>query len=166
VQTHFNEQLRERQGNIQGNKGVGELLTSSGDSGELEQRRGHREASGRRRWSSSCLVKKLVSEGRANQRGWGQTRRCPTLLAKGRSSPRHWARQKLNDGHRTGGRPRRASRARAQSERGRGCSAEGATERGRVSDCVRAPEKAQASGVWPAWARPRRRARAARGGRF
>jgi hypothetical protein len=39
--------------------------------------------------------------------GWGQTERCPTLLAKRRSSPRQRARQRLNDGHKTGGRPRR-----------------------------------------------------------
>ena len=35
---------------------------------------------------------------------------------------------------------------RAQRETGRGCSAEGATERGRASECGRAPEKARARG--------------------
>jgi hypothetical protein len=37
--------------------------------------------------------------------------------------------------------------ARAERERGRGCSAEGATEWGRVSECGRAPEKARAHGA-------------------
>jgi hypothetical protein len=36
--------------------------------------------------------------------------------------------------------------ARAERERGRGCLAEGATERGRTSECGRAPEKARACG--------------------
>jgi hypothetical protein len=45
------------------------LLTSSGDSRALEQRRGRRETLGRRRWSSGCKVRKLVSMDRANQRG-------------------------------------------------------------------------------------------------
>jgi hypothetical protein len=116
---------------------VGELFTSSGDSGALEQRRGRREASGRQRRSSSCQVNKPVRADKTNQRSLGRTRRCPTLLAKGRSSPRQWARQKLNGGHRTGGRPQRASRTRAQSER----EGEGARLRaqlsggGRVSVC-------------------------------
>jgi hypothetical protein len=35
---------------------------------------------------------------------------------------------------------------RAKRERGRGCSAEGATKRGRASECVRTPEKAWARG--------------------
>jgi hypothetical protein len=56
-------------------------------------------------------------------------------------------RQRLNDGHRTGGGPRRASRRMHRArERGRGCSAGGATERGRASECGRAPEKAQTRG--------------------
>jgi hypothetical protein len=36
--------------------------------------------------------------------------------------------------------------ARAKREIGRGCSGEGATERGRASECVRAPNKARARG--------------------
>jgi hypothetical protein len=89
-----------------------------------------------------------VSTDRANQRGLGQTGRCPTLLAKRWSSPRQRARQKLNDGHRTSGGPRRASRhAQSEKDRGPGCSAGGATERGRASECRRAPEKARARGV-------------------
>jgi hypothetical protein len=140
------------------------LFTSSGDSGALEQRRGRREASGRRRRSSSCQVNKPVRADRANQRSLGRTRRCPTLLAKGRSSPRQWARQKLNGGHRTGGRPQRASRTRAQSER----EGEGARLRaqlsggGRVSVCG-LQKRLGRVGAWPgnarSWVRPWRRAR-------
>jgi hypothetical protein len=68
------------------------LLTSSGDSGALEQQRGQRETSGRRRRSSYCKVSKPVSVGRTSPRVWGQTGRCPTLLAKRWSSPRQRAR--------------------------------------------------------------------------
>jgi hypothetical protein len=89
-----------------------------------------------------------MSADPVNKMGWGQTVGCPTLLAKRRSSPRQRARQRLNGGHRTNDGPWRAARSslgtRAERERGRGCSAEGATERGRASECGRAPEKARA----------------------
>jgi hypothetical protein len=42
------------------------LLTTSGDSRALEQRRGRRETSGRWRWSSGCKVRKPVSTDRVN----------------------------------------------------------------------------------------------------
>jgi hypothetical protein len=80
--------------------------------------------------------------------GRGQTERCPTLLAKRWSSLRQRARQKLNDGHRTGGGPHRASRpARREREIGQGCSTRGATERGRASECGRALEKGSGAGA-------------------
>jgi hypothetical protein len=63
------EQLRRRQGRAREIKGVGSFLTSRGDSGALEQRRGRRQALGRRRRSSGCKVKKPVSADRAKQRG-------------------------------------------------------------------------------------------------
>jgi hypothetical protein len=57
----------------------------------------------------------------------------------------------------------------AEQERGRGCLAEGATERGRASERGRGPEKARARGSLPGnartWARPRCGARAVRRGK-
>jgi hypothetical protein len=56
-----------------------------------------------------------------------------------------------------------------ERERGRGCSAKGATERGRANERGRGPEKARARGSWLGntwtWARPRRVARAVRKGK-
>jgi hypothetical protein len=58
----------------------------------------------------------------------------------------------------------------AERERGRGCSAEGATERGRASECGGVQKRLGHVKAWPenarSWARPRRRAQAIRGGRF
>jgi hypothetical protein len=129
--TCFNEQSREGQGNKRGNKGMGSLLTSRGNSGELEQRRGRRETSGRRRWGFGCTGRTLVSTDRAKQRGWGQTRGCPALLAKRRSSPRQRTRQTLDDGARNGGGSRQSSTgACAKRYRERESLAGGVTGRG------------------------------------
>jgi hypothetical protein len=58
----------------------------------------------------------------------------------------------------------------AERERGRGCSAEGATERGRASECGGVQKRLGHVKAWPenarSWARPRRRAQAIRGRRF
>jgi hypothetical protein len=137
---------------------MGELLTLSEDSGALEQRRERWEASGRRRWSSACMVKKPVSANRANQRGWGQTRWRPTLLSKWRSSPMQRARQELNDDHRMGGRPRRASRACAQSEReGEGVRLRAQLRRGGRVSVGGLQKRLGRVGAWPrnvrSWAR-------------
>jgi hypothetical protein len=45
-----------------------------------------------------------------------------------------------------GERRRSSMGTRVERERGRGCSAKGATERGRASECGRGPEKARARG--------------------
>jgi hypothetical protein len=129
---------------------MGGLLTSSGDSGVLEQRRGRREASGRRWWGFSCTGRTPVSADWANQRGGGKPRGCPELLTKRRNSPRQQARQRLNSGHNerrtmvSGG---GASWARSQSEReGKGARLSAQLSReGRVS--VGGLEKARAHGV-------------------
>jgi hypothetical protein len=117
---HSGERLRGQQGITQEIKGVGELLTSRGDSGALEQRWGHMEAFGRRQRSSGCTGRRPVSVDWAKQRGWGQTRGCLALLARRRSSPRQQTRQKLDDGEGTDGGPQRSSTgARAVRERAR-----------------------------------------------
>jgi hypothetical protein len=123
-------------------------VTLRGGSGTLERRSGHDEDASRWRWGFGCTGKTPVSADRANQRGWGQTRGCPTLLAKRWSLPRQRTRRGLDGGHRTSGGERRWSSlgACAERERGRGCSAEGVTERGRASECGRGPEKARARG--------------------
>jgi hypothetical protein len=93
-----------------------------------------------------------VSTDREKQRGSGQTRGCPALQTKRRSSPRQRTWQTHDDGHRTGGGPRRSfAGARAGRERERECSAEGATE------CGRDPEKG--SGAWECGRETRNRGR-------
>jgi hypothetical protein len=82
---------------------MGGLLTSSIDSGALEQRRGCRETSGERWWGFGCMERTPVSADWANQRGWGQTEGCPGLLTKRRNSPRQQERQRLHGGDRTSG---------------------------------------------------------------
>jgi hypothetical protein len=108
--------IARRQGSTREIKGVGELLTSRGNSGALKQRRGRREVSGRRRRSSDCTVKEPVSADRVNQRGSGQTRGCPALLAMRRSSPRQGTRQTLDGGH---GTRRSSTSTRGERERAR-----------------------------------------------
>jgi hypothetical protein len=60
-----------QQGSTREINGVGELLTSRGDSGALEQWLGRREALDRWRWSSGCTVKRPMSVDRAKQRAKG-----------------------------------------------------------------------------------------------
>jgi hypothetical protein len=64
--TWLGEQLRGQLSSNWGNKGMGGLLTSSGDSGTLVQRWGRREASGRRRWDFGCTGRTPVIVDRAN----------------------------------------------------------------------------------------------------
>jgi hypothetical protein len=136
AQTYSGEQLCEDQGDKQRNRGAWRLLTSRGNTRASGQRQGRRDASGRRWWSSNCTGRTLVSADRANQRGWGRTEGCPGLLTMRRNSPRQRAQRGLDDDRRMGARPRRAAMelpGRAERERGRECSAGGATERG---ECV------------------------------
>jgi hypothetical protein len=106
---------------------------------------------GRRRRSCGEAERGQVSMDREKQRGRERTEGCPGSRVTRQSSPRQQTRQGLDGDRRTGTRPRRtavklprcAHRAR---ERERGCSVGGTTERGRASECGRAPEKAQACG--------------------
>jgi hypothetical protein len=84
--------------------------------------------------------------GPGEQKVLGAKQEVSHVAGKGVELTKAIGTKKRNGGHRTGSGPRRASRARAERDRGRGCSAEGATERGRASECVRAPEKARARG--------------------
>ena len=128
TQLSSGERLRGQQGSTREIKGAGELFTSRGKSGALEQRGGRREALGRMRWSSDCTMKRPVSADRVKHRGWGQTRRCLTLLARRRSSPRQQTWQKLDGGQGTHNGPRRSSTgARTVRESERRCSAEGSS---------------------------------------
>jgi hypothetical protein len=68
----LSERLCGQEGSTRKIKGVGELLTSRGDSRALEERLGHREALGQRRQSSSCSVKRPVSGEWAKQRAGGK----------------------------------------------------------------------------------------------
>jgi hypothetical protein len=64
--TWLGEQLRGQLSSNWGNKGMGGLLTSSGDSGTLVQRWGRREALGRQRWDFGCTGRMPVIVDRAN----------------------------------------------------------------------------------------------------
>jgi hypothetical protein len=113
---------------------VRELLTSSGDSGALEQRPKHREASGRQWRSSSCQVKKPVTRT-GQTKGVGANQEVSHIAGEGaklteatgatetqwRPQNRRWTTASF-----TG--------ACVERDRGRGCSTEGATERGRASE--------------------------------
>jgi hypothetical protein len=159
---HSSDRLRGQQDSTREIKSVGELLTSRGNSGALEQQQGRREALSRRWRSFGCTVKRPVSTDRAKQRGWGQTRGCLTLLARRRSSSRQRTRYKLDGGHKTDNGPRQSSTgARAVRERCEGGFAEGATER--VSGCElqkRGQKREGVAGKCALWARPWRGARA------
>jgi hypothetical protein len=121
ARTYSGEQSCEDQGSKQRNRGAGRLLTSRGNTGAPGQRRGRRDASGRRWRSSNCTGRTPVSANQANQKGWGRTEGCPALLTTRQNSPRQQVRRGLDDDHRMGARPRRAAvelSRRAQSERG------------------------------------------------
>lgn len=79
---HSDEQLREQQGSTCEIKGMGELLTSRGNSRALEQRQGHRDALGRRRQGFGCTVRMPVSADQGETEGLGANQRVSRVAGK------------------------------------------------------------------------------------
>jgi hypothetical protein len=112
--------------------------TLRGGLGTLEWRLGHGEGTGRQR---RCCGREPVSADQANESGKGESRGVPGCGWQGKAyrGNRHGegstATAERARGH--GERRRSSMGTRAERERGWGCSAEGATEWGRASECGR-----------------------------
>jgi hypothetical protein len=141
------------------------MVTSSRDTGAHERRLGRGEDAGRWQRFSSCARNAPVSADLTNQRGRGQT--------KGRS--RWWVIWRSLSGQQTrrgsstvtvewvadvSERRRSCLDTCAARERGRGCSVEGANEKGEMGERGVGSKGDEGVRRWPGnartWARPRR----------
>jgi hypothetical protein len=110
-------------------------------------RRGHRSTTAelRQRTGERGLGE---PEGEGANRGVSQVAGPMVKLTVAPNTAR--ARRRPQNGRKTttngGGAPWASAQSERERERGQGCSAEGATERGRASECGRGPEKAQVHG--------------------